>query len=266
MEDLLKMTKKILLLFVLIICLYSISPAADPFYKNLLNEGKALYLAGKYDEALENFKIAEFGLIDEKEFVPELYYYYALAQYKKGAVGESKALLEKMKTALGGGDIDILVKPKEIERDLSIMVRALKYLEQPGAKSASLPFFNLFYETWDLIGQNKFQLAEANLERLDKMNSDETRLAFLQGFFAFQKGDYKKCVKTLEKIVDRLPTEFSEDASFYLAFSYLKRDEAAKGEKYAQKIKNPEYVHQLMVLMDEIKAAQQKEKAKKNKK
>ena len=61
LEDLLRMIKKTLLLLVLVICLYSLSYAADPFYTNLLNEGKQLYLTGKYDEALEDFKIAEFG-------------------------------------------------------------------------------------------------------------------------------------------------------------------------------------------------------------
>jgi len=84
----------------------------------------------------------------------------------------------------------------------------------------------------------------------------------LQGFFAFQKVDYKKCAKTLEKIADRLDPEFSEDASFYLAYSLCKRDDAARGEKYAAKIKNPDYVHRLMLLMDKIKAGQ-KEKRKK---
>jgi tetratricopeptide (TPR) repeat protein len=257
------MYKKVLSLLFLTVCLFSIIFSADPFYTNLLNEGKALYLAGKYDEALEDFKIAEFGLIDETDFVPELYYYYALTQYKKGALGESKALLEKMKTALGGGDIDKLAKPKEIERDLSIMVRALKYLDQPGAKPGSLPFFNLFYETWDLLKAKKLPETEANLKRLNKMNGDEARLTFLEGFFAFQKGDYKKCVSRLEKNIAILPEELLEDASFYLAYSYLKRDETAKGEKFAQKIKNPDYVHHLMVLMDEIKASQQKKNKKK---
>jgi tetratricopeptide (TPR) repeat protein len=250
------MSKKTLLLIVFAICLFSLSPAADPFYTNLLNEGKALYLAGKYDEALENFKIAEFGLVDEKEFVPELYFYYALTQYKKGAAGESQAMLERLKTALAGGDIDKLPKPKEIERDLSIMVRALKYLGQSAAKPGLLPFFNLFYETWDLIKAKKLPEAEASLKRLAKIAGVETRLTFLEGFFAFQKGDYKKCVKTLEKIVDRLDAEFSEDVSFYLSYSYFKRADPAKGEKYAKNIKDPDYVHRLMVLMDEIKAAQ----------
>ncbi len=165
-----------------------------------------------------------------------------------------------MKTASQASDIAKLPMPKEIERDLSIMVRALNYLGQPGAKPGSFAFFNLFYETWDLLKAKKLPEAEANLKRLEKMNGDETRLDFLEGFLAFQKGDYKKCVKALEKNVERLDPEFSEDASFYLAYSLYKRDDPAKGEKYAQKIKNPDYVHRLMLLMDEIKAGHQEKR------
>ncbi|MCJ7484024.1 MAG: hypothetical protein MUO31_13780 [Thermodesulfovibrionales bacterium] len=257
------MTKKILFLLISIICLYLVSYAADPFYTNLLNEGKQLYLAGKYDEALEDFQIAEFGLIDEKEFVPELYFYYALTQYKKGEVGESKALLEKMKTALGGGDIDKLARPKEIERDLFIMVRALDYLGQPGAKPGSLPFFNLFYETWDLLKAKKLPEAEAKLKVMAKMNGDEKRQYFLEGLLAFEKGDFKQCVKRLEKIGPVLPAEFGEQASFCLAYAYLKRGDAKMSEKYARLIKDPDHVHRLMDLMAEIKAAQQSKNIKK---
>jgi tetratricopeptide (TPR) repeat protein len=257
------MYKKLILFFTLLIVICSLSPAADPFYTNLLNEGKALYIAGKYDEALENFKIAEFGLLDEKEFLPELYFYYALANYRKGALAESKLLLDKMKTALGITDINTLTRPKEIERDLNIMTRAQQYLAQPGAKGFSLVFFNLFYQTRDLIGQNKFQPAEANLQRLEKIAGDDLKLPFLQGFLAFQQGDYKKCIKRLEKIAGRLGEEFREDAAYYLAVSFLKRENFTDSSKYAKEIKNPEYVHHLMVLMDEIKAAQQSKNKKK---
>jgi tetratricopeptide (TPR) repeat protein len=258
----LKMAKKILLLFVLIICLYSLSPAADPFYTNLLNEGKALYLDGKYDEALEDFKIAEFGLIDEKEIVPELFFYYALTQYKKGQVGESQALLDKMKLALGGADLHKLAKPKEIESELSIMVRALDYLKQPGAKPGFLPFFNLFYETWDLLKAKKLPEAEAKLKIMGKMNGDENRLRFLEGFLAFQKGEHKKCVSRLEKVAANLGEELGEDAQFYLAYCMLKRGDLVSGEKYAAKIKNPDYVHQLMLLIEELKATNQEKRKK----
>jgi tetratricopeptide (TPR) repeat protein len=250
------MLKKLVVIIFLISVLYSLSPAADPFYINLLNEGKALYLAGKYDEALENFKIAEFGLVDEKEFVPELYFYYALANYKKGMLEESRLLMDKMKTALGVAEIGSLARPKEIERDVYVMTRAQQYLEEGGDKGFSLAFFNLFYQTRDLIAQNKFQAAEANLKSLDKIAGNDPKLPFLQGFLAFQQQDYKKCIKRLEKTVERLGEEFREDASFYLAFSCLKRGETALAEKYAKNIKDPGNVHSLMVLMDEIKAAQ----------
>ena len=248
------MTRKISLWFILAGFLYSLSFSADPFYSNLLNEGKSLYAAGKYDEAIENFKIAEFGLVDEKEMVLELYFYYALTQYKKGAVGESQALLEKMKTALGGAEIDKVARPKEIERELFVMVRALDYLKQPGAKPGFLPFFNLFYETWDLLKAKQLPAAEAKLKILGKMSGDAARLSFLEGYLAFQKGDHKKCVNRLEKVVAALGEELGEEARFYLAYCMLKRGDLVAGEKYAARIKNPEYVHQLMLLMAEIKA------------
>ena len=52
------------------------------FYKNLAEEGKKFYMAGKYEEAVENFRIAEFGLMEKKEILKELYLYYSLAHYK----------------------------------------------------------------------------------------------------------------------------------------------------------------------------------------
>ncbi len=249
------MKRTIKLLTILILTNIALVYCADPFYTSLLNEGKAQYQAGKYDEALESLKIAEFGLLDEKELVPELYFYYALAQYKKGAAGESQALLDKMKLILGETEYAKATRPKEIERDLSIMVRALDYLKQPGAKPGSLPFFNLFYETWDLLKEKKLPEAELKLKAMGKLGGDASRMLFLEGFLAFQKGDYKRCLGRLEKISGPLAAEYGEDASFYLAFSYLKRGDLKAGEKWAQKIKDPDHIHQLLDLMDELKSS-----------
>lgn len=228
--------------------------SADPFYTNLLNEGKQQFQAGKYDEALESFKLAEFGLLDDKEFVAELYYFYALAQYKKGAIGETKTLLDKMQTILGEDAVKKAKKPKEIERDISFMTRALNYLDQPGAKPGMLPFLNLFYETWDLLRAKQLPEAEARVKTLAKMSGDEARLRFLEGYLAFQKDDYKRCLGRLEKINGPLPEEIGEDASFMLTYSYLKQGNLKEGEKWAQKIKSPEHIHQIMQIMEEIKA------------
>jgi tetratricopeptide (TPR) repeat protein len=252
----LQMSKKLISIAFSTLAMCSLLSAADPFYTNLLTEGKALYLEGKYDAALESFKIAEFGLIDEKEFAAELYQFYALAQYKKGAIKESQALLDKMKQVLTLAEIEKLPKPREIERDLSIMFRALKIQAQPGARPGEIAFLNLFYETWDKIKTKKTAEAASDLKRLGKMGGDPQRLAFLKGFLAFQEEDFRQCIKHLEKDVSRLDSEFSEDAFFYLSYSFLKGADLVNGEKYAKNIRNRDYIHRLMVLMDEIKAAQ----------
>ena len=93
---------------------------------------------------------------------------------------------------------------------------------------------------------------------MGKMAGEEKRRYFLEGLLAFQKDDFKQCLKRLEKLGRILPAEFGEEASFYLAYSYLKRGDAAMGEKYARLISDPDHVHRLMVLMEEIKATQQK--------
>jgi hypothetical protein len=262
MEDAMPLHGKILSGCLALVCLAIHSHAAEPFYTNLLNEGKQQYLAGKLDEALESFRIAEFGLVDEKEFVPELYFFYALAQYRKGAVGESQALLDRMKTILGGIEYGKAKRPREIERELSVMLRALEYLAQPGAKPSFLPFLNLFYETWDLLKAKKLEAAEAKLKIMGKMGGDGKRLHFLEGLLSFEKGDHKKCLSRLGKIAAPIPEEFLEDAFFMLAYSHLKRGNKAEGEKFAQMIKNPDHVHRLMTLLEEIKAGHQ-EKSKK---
>jgi tetratricopeptide (TPR) repeat protein len=249
------MLKRTIFLSAFAVFLFSTSHAADPFYLNLLNEGKQQLASGKLDEALESFKLAEFGLVDERDQVPELYYHYSLTQFKKGQMGETQALLDKMKLALGVADLDKIAIPKEISGEVAVMLRSLDYFKQPGAKPGMLPFYNLFYETWELLKVKKLPEAETRLKAMDKMSGDKPRLLFLEGFLAFLKNDYKRCLGRLEKISGPLPEEISEDASFLLTFSYLKQGNMKEGEKWAQKIKNPEHIHQIMELMDEIKGS-----------
>ncbi len=68
------------------------------------------------------------------------------------------------------------------------MIRALDYLKQPGAKPGFLPFFNLFYETWDLLKAKKLPEAEAKLKIMDKMNGDENAPPLPGGFSGLSEG------------------------------------------------------------------------------
>lgn len=234
---------------------FTASYAADSFYINMMNEGKLQLASGKLDEALESFKLAEFGLVDERDYVPELYFYYALAQYRKGQIGEAQAILDKMKLALGGSELNKVARPREIEGEITVMFRSLDYLKQPGAKPGMLPFYNLFFKTWELLKAKKIPEAEAGLKALGRISGDKPRLLFLEGYLAFQKNDYKRSLGRLEKIGGPLPDEISEDASFMLTYSYLKQGNLKEGEKWAQKIKSPEHIHQIMELMEQIKGS-----------
>lgn len=58
--------------------LFSQAPAEDPFYHELLKEGKQAFSIGNYKEAIEDFKIAAFGFIDNRAKLTECYVYLVI--------------------------------------------------------------------------------------------------------------------------------------------------------------------------------------------
>ena len=68
----------------------------DPFYQKIFKDGKILFNEKKYNEAIENFKIAEFGLFEEKKVVTEIYIYYALSYFKQKKWKESRDVIKKL--------------------------------------------------------------------------------------------------------------------------------------------------------------------------
>ncbi len=88
------------------------------FYTNLAEEGKKLYLSGKYEEAIENFRIAEFGLMENKTVLKDLYLYYALAHFKLSNGDEVMKLANKLKGLTGVTTFHGMKIPDEIAGDL----------------------------------------------------------------------------------------------------------------------------------------------------
>lgn len=58
------------------------SDQVDPFYLDLLRDGKYFYENGAYDEAIENFKIAFFGFLENPPKLVECYLYLTVCYYK----------------------------------------------------------------------------------------------------------------------------------------------------------------------------------------
>jgi tetratricopeptide (TPR) repeat protein len=58
------------------------SEQVDPFYLDLLRDGKYFYENGDYEEAIENFKIASFGFLDSIPRLTECYLYLTVCYYQ----------------------------------------------------------------------------------------------------------------------------------------------------------------------------------------
>jgi len=56
----------------------------DPFYEKLLEEGKYFYNLGKYPDAIKNWEIASFGLIDFPSRLSECYVYLTVCHFRAG--------------------------------------------------------------------------------------------------------------------------------------------------------------------------------------
>lgn len=56
--------------------------AVDPFYLKLFEDGKILYLQGRFQEAVDTLKVASFGLIDARDRLLECYIYLSTGYLK----------------------------------------------------------------------------------------------------------------------------------------------------------------------------------------
>lgn len=113
-------------------------PEVDSFYLKALQEGKTSFHEGRYEEAIESFKIAQFGLFEEKEYLPELYLYYALSCFKLRKIEEAHTLIENLKTKLKIKDTEPLPRPARIADDVDLMLLKLGKTSNPPDKTTTI--------------------------------------------------------------------------------------------------------------------------------
>jgi tetratricopeptide (TPR) repeat protein len=69
----------------------------DPFYLDLLRDGKYFYENGDYGEAVENFKIAFFGFLDNPPMLMECYLYLTICFYQIKDMEQAKHYYDEIK-------------------------------------------------------------------------------------------------------------------------------------------------------------------------
>ena len=104
------------ILFLIFLCfpLLPQVPTEDPFYYELLREGKFAFNSGNYKEAVEDFKIAAFGFIDNRAKLTECYVYLLICFYNLKDIESAKFYDDEIKN-LGGSDV---LKEANLPKDI----------------------------------------------------------------------------------------------------------------------------------------------------
>jgi tetratricopeptide (TPR) repeat protein len=87
---------------------------ADPFYKNLLEDGKFFFQSGKYPEAIENLEIAYFGYLDYPHKLLECYIYLEVCHFQIKNAEKSLYYYNEIKRLKLEESLEKLTLPKSL--------------------------------------------------------------------------------------------------------------------------------------------------------
>ncbi len=74
-----------------------VAESVDPFYENLLEEGRFFYQEGKTAEAIENLEIAFFGFLDSPARLAECYIYLTVCHFQQKNIEKARYYLSEIK-------------------------------------------------------------------------------------------------------------------------------------------------------------------------
>ncbi len=242
---------------------------ADPFYTKILNEGKNYFTTGNFREAIVNFEIAEFGLLDEQEVLKDVYLYYSLAQFRLGRVKEAREIIKKFETEFNIENPDTIPAPQSIDNQVRAMLAALVRLQGTNDGSAAAKIYSgesLLLETRQLLEAGKFDLVENNIKKIETIDKKEPRIDYIKGILKFKQKDYKGCVRALKAFEETLPPSskpaLMDELFYHLGLSYHYLKNAGQSAIYYDKIRNLDLKTSLYRIISENK----NDKNKKNEK
>ena len=210
----------------------SLSGDTDPFYMKVFEEGKIHYAAGNFDEAELNFRIAEFGLLDEREVLKEVYPYYLLTLFQLGRLEEAREIIERFENELIVKDLNAITTPPDIKIPFKAMLATLRRIKQAGNVNAWATIYRfelLYLKVLRQLENNELDTVANNIARLETIDKKAPRLYYLRGILKFKQKDYKASIKELknfEKVNSSSPGVSLQDSLYYhlcLSYYYLNK-------------------------------------------
>ena len=251
--------KNKIIIALLIVLLPSILICSN-FYTNLYKEGKKLYLSGKYEEAVENFRIAEFGLMENRQILKDMYLYYALAQFQLKQGDQVIEITDKLKELTGILSFEDLKIPDEISKDLDIMFSVIdkSYKKQPKADNGtkkngkrkkvivkSDEYNKVYHDVRIALKDNDLPAVKSKLKKLKKLGKRELRTRHISGIVYFRENNFRKSIKELALVSKVGPEEMKQEAVYYLALANYFEKNYGQFLAFSQKVKAKESIGKL---------------------
>lgn len=222
-----------------------LSADVDPFYSKIFKEGKIYFDTGNFREAELNFKIAEFGLLDEQEIIKEIYIYYSLTLFQLEKFDEAQQLLKRLETEFKVKNLNSLAIPQPIKIPVKAMLNTLSLPRREGEPDYRRKIFRselLFLSAKEQLELNKFAVAQKNIEKLEQLNKNDPQLSYLKGILSFKRQDYKDCVHALKDFEKQASTSTDplllDKLYFHLSLSYHYLKNENQTAVYYNKIKD----------------------------
>jgi len=234
----------ILFVSLVVVGFFFLRPETESFYLKALQEGKTYYDKSQYEQAINLLKIAEFGLLEEKKYLAELYLYYTLSCYKLGRINESRGILDKLKTELNIKELNTMTIPPQIENDVKVMLAVLEKYDNPaswnGLKNLTLidRFESRFLKALDHLKNGNLTGVEEEIKGLMLLNKRDARIPFLKGVSAFNKKKYGKCIGYLNKITNSIDPVYKDEVFYYLSLSYSFEKKNQQADFYSRMIRD----------------------------
>ena len=221
----------------------------DPFYVQMMEQGKSLYYGNKFEQALENFRIAKFGLLPDRELLKEIYIFEALSHFKLNRAREVQQVLDEIRAEFGSKAITELETPEQLRSDMNRLLSVFKPATktQPDTrvpvvkKNLSLlrGFEAIFQNARDYIEANQYAKAEIEIKKLKRMNKKDIRIDYLQARLCFEQKKYPHCIEKLRKVYMAKSPELRDEVLYYLVISYYFVKNYGQSLAFYQKIDNP---------------------------
>jgi tetratricopeptide (TPR) repeat protein len=261
--------KRTIVFFITVIIIFiSLIAGVDPFYVQMMEKGKAMYFQNQFEQALENFLIAKFGLFPDRELLKEIYVFEALSYFKLNQAKEVQKVLDEIRAEFGSKAIMELEVPEQLRLDMERLLSVFKPVTktQPDGripavkKNISLMrgFEAIFQNARDYIEANQYAKAEIEIKKLKRMNKKDIRIDYLQARLCFEQKKYPHCIQKLRKVYMAKSPELQDEVLYYLVISYYFTKNYGQAMAFFQKIENPSDQKKLETIIRKVRSERQR--------